>query len=88
MKISFKIFLVPLVIIVMFFINAFTPVEVLGCYTRGMVAFIIAVVSGIAAIVTAIVSIRKRIVNDPSSIQSISMTLILSIPLIALLYLA
>lgn len=88
MKHSKKYFIAASIVVVLFFINAFTPVDVLGCFTRGLVAFIIAVVSGITAIVTAIISIRKRLVNDPSGTLWILLTLVLAVPLIALMYLA
>jgi hypothetical protein len=88
MKTQLNIFIIPSALIVMFFANAFTPVYVLGCYTRGLVAFIIASVSGIAAIITGIVSIRKRLIKDPLGKQWMYLSFLLSVPVAALLYLA
>lgn len=85
---SVKIYAIPAAIVILFFINAFTPVEVLGCFTRGLVAFTIAMISGIAAFVTAIIAIKKGYAKDPAGTQWILLTLILAIPSIALLYLA
>ena len=85
MKHSKLYFSTALIIIILFFANALTPVEVLGCFTRGLVAFILALISGIAALVTGVIAIKKRFVKDPAGTQWILLTLILTIPLIALL---
>ena len=81
-----KYYIIAVITVILFFVNALIPEEVLGCFTRGLVAFIIAVISGIAGIITAIVSIKKRLGNDPTSIQWIIATLIFTIPLVALMF--
>jgi hypothetical protein len=78
----------PVLLNILFFANAFIPVDVLGCSLRGWVAFTIAMVSGIAAIVTGIISIKKRIVGDNSATMWIILTLILCVPVAALVFLA
>lgn len=88
MKTRSNLFIIPSAIIVLFFANALTPEHVLGCYTRGLLALIIASISGITAIVAAITAVKKRLANDPSGKQWILLTIFLSVPLIALLYLA
>jgi hypothetical protein len=87
MKTHSNLFIIPSAIIVLFFANAFTPVDVFGCYTRGLLAIILASVSGIAAIVAGINALKKRLINDPSFKNWILLTLLLSVPLISLLYL-
>jgi hypothetical protein len=77
-----------IVIIVLFFINAFTPVEVLGCFYRGLVATILALASGIAGIITGIVAIKKRVSKDPSGNLWMLLTLTLTIPVAALVIMA
>ena len=88
MKTHSNVYIIPSAIIVLFFANAFTPAEVLGCYMRGLLAIIIASVSGIAAIVAGITAVKKRLIKDPSATHWILLTLLLSVPLFALLYLA
>lgn len=88
MKNSKKYFGVAAILTILFFINAATPVEVLGCYTRGLIAAIIGLVCGLAAIASAIISLKKRMDKDPSDKQWILLTLVLSIPLVALIFLA
>ena len=88
MKTKSDLFIIPSAIIVLFFANAFTPAEVLGCYTRGLLALIIASVSGIAAIYAGIIAVKKRLKNDPSGTQWILLTILLSVPLVALIYFA
>lgn len=87
MKTSTNLFIIPSAIIVLFFANALTPADVLGCYTRGLLAVIIASVSGIAAIVAGTTAVKKHLINDPSVKHWILLTLLLSVPLISLLYL-
>jgi hypothetical protein len=88
MKTHSNLFIIPSAIIVLFFANAFTPAEVLGYYTRGLLALIIASVSGVAAAAAAITAVKKRKLNDPSLKNWILLTLLLSVPLIALFYFA
>ena len=66
---------------------ALTPVEVLGCRTRGLLALTVALLSGISAIYTAIVA-KKRAKDESDVIWWVISTLILTIPVVALIILA
>lgn len=86
MKTRSNLFIIPSAIIVLFFANAFTPEKVLGCNTKELLAFLIASISGIAAVVAAITALKKRHIKDPSNIQWMLIALLLSVPLVALVY--
>jgi hypothetical protein len=78
----------PAIMPIIFFAVAKTPVEVLGCARRGIIAFLIALVSGLAALGAAIMGIKGRVRKDKHSGWWIISSLILTIPVIALLILA
>ena len=71
-----------------FFRIATTPVEILGCRTRGLIAVSIAFTSGLAAIGAAIVSVKRRKHEDPAGIWWVVSSLILAIPVVAFIILA
>jgi len=73
---------------VLFLAVALTPVEVLGCFVRGLIALLIALISGLAALVAAIVGLKGRVRRDRNSIWWVLSTLILVIPVIAMIILA
>ena len=81
---------------VLFFIVALTPVEVLGCLVRGLIALLIALVSGLAAVGAAIIGTKGgakwgakgRVCHDKNAIWWVTSTLILVIPVIAMIVLA
>jgi hypothetical protein len=73
---------------IIFFAVARTPVEVLGCARRGIIAFLIAFISGLAALGAAIMGVRGRVRKDKHSVWWVVSSLILTIPVIALLILA
>ena len=73
---------------ILFLAIAATPVEVLGCRNRGLIAFMIALISGLASLGAAIMAIRGRMRNDLDTIRWIITSLILVIPVIALIILA
>lgn len=77
----------PLIMTVLFFINAAVPATVLGCANRGWVALGIAFCSGIAALVTVGIALKGRISGEPESHWWALSTVVLTIPLIALLIL-
>ncbi|MBU0479847.1 MAG: hypothetical protein KKG47_01975 [Proteobacteria bacterium] len=72
--------LIPLLVSASFFSVAFTPVEVLGCRTRGLIAISIALLAGLAGICTAIKSLTLRFRSQPDSHFWILSTLILALP--------
>ena len=78
----------PAIMPVAFVIVASTPVEVLGCALRGLIGALIALISGLGAVGTAIIGLKRRIQHDPSGIWWVISTLILVIPVIAMIILA
>jgi hypothetical protein len=84
--------ILPAVMPVLFFVVALTPVEVLGCFLRGLIALLISLVSGLAALTAAIIGTRGgakgRVRYDKNSIWWVLSTLILVIPVIAMIILA
>lgn len=80
--------LIPAIMPILFLAIAATPIEVLGCRNRGLIAFMIALISGLASLSAAIMAIRGRMRNDLDTIRWIITSLILVIPVIALIILA
>jgi hypothetical protein len=89
--------ILPAVLPVLFFIVVLTPVEVLGCFLRGLIALLISLVSGLAALAAAIIGTRGRRTKgvtkgraqyDKNSIWWVLSTLILVIPVVAMIILA
>jgi len=78
----------PAIMPALFFRIATIPVEVLGCRTKGLIALSIAFISGLAALGTAFVSAKGRKRGDPSAIWWVGSSIILALPVIALLILA
>ena len=50
--------MIPVIMPVFFFVVASTPVEVLGCFTRGLIAMPIAFISGLAALGAMIIGLK------------------------------
>ena len=71
-----------------FFRIATIPVELIGCRTRGLIAVMIAFSSGLAAVGTAFVGAKERKRGDPSAFWWVISSIILAIPVVALLILA
>jgi hypothetical protein len=80
--------IIPAIVPAVFFTIAFMPVAVLGCFTRGLVAVFITLMSGLAALSTAMIGAKGRIRGDANVIWWVTSTLILVIPVIGLLILA
>ena len=80
--------ILPALMPVLFFVVALTPVEVLGCFMRGLIAMLIALISGLAALGAAIVGAKGRVRHDRNRIWWVISTLILVIPVIAMIILA
>jgi hypothetical protein len=80
--------IIPAMMTVLFFVVALTPVEVLGCFIRGLIALLISLVSGLAALAAAIIGTKGRMRHDRDSIWWVMSTLILVIPVIAMIILA
>jgi hypothetical protein len=56
-RIAYHVIL-PTIMPVLFFVVASTPVEVLGCLVRGLIALAIAFISGLAALGAAIIGAK------------------------------
>jgi hypothetical protein len=63
----------------------FTPVSLIGCANRGLLALLVAGISAIAAFTTVAIAIRGRARGDRSSSWWILSTLIFALPLALLL---
>lgn len=73
---------------VLFFAVALSPVGLLGCRAQRLIAFSLALVSGLAAIGTAVMALKGRVKGEAGSEKWIVTTLILAIPVAAMLVLA
>jgi len=80
--------ILPAVMPAIFFLIAATPVDALGCLTRGLLALLVALVSGVAALGTAIMGARCRVRRDALAPWWVASSAILAVPVIALLVLA
>ena len=88
MKRPARLFLIASIMPVLFFAVALSPVQWLGCRTRGLLALLIALVSGVAAIGTGVAGLRGRIRGDSDAFHWVIITLILTLPVIGVLILA
>ena len=80
--------LIPAIMPALFFLIALSPIEVLGCRTRGLLALLVAFVSGIAALVTAVTGAKGRMRGDANAGLWIISTLVLVIPVVAMIVMA
>jgi hypothetical protein len=71
-----------------FFLVASTPVEVLGCFNRGLMALSVAMVSVVAGIIFAVKGRLARRRGDPDAIWWVVSALILAVPAVGLIILA
>ncbi len=78
----------PALLPALFFLIASTPVEVLGCRRRGLIALLIAFISGLGALGTAMRGTKERARGHGDAAWWVTSTLILVIPVIALIFLA
>ena len=83
-----RYFIIPAIIPVLFFAVALSPVDLLGCKTRGLIALSLAFVSGLAGLATAGMALKGRLKGEPGSEKWILTALILTIPVIAMIVLA
>jgi hypothetical protein len=80
--------ILPAIVPALFFLVAATPVEVLGCRTRGLLAVAIALVGALAGVGTAIMGLKARLRVDPMARWWIASTGILAIPAAAVVIIA
>jgi heme O synthase-like polyprenyltransferase len=78
----------PALMTMFFFAVALSPINMLGCRTRGLLAFAIALVSGFAALFTAFRALKVRLRGDGDSQWWVISTLILTIPVVAMIIMA
>ncbi|MGC1453911.1 MAG: hypothetical protein WA946_01810 [Nitrospirota bacterium] len=78
----------PALITMFFFAVALSPINMLGCRTRGLLALVIALGSGFAALFTAFRALKVRLRGDGDSQWWVISTLILTIPVVAMLIMA
>jgi hypothetical protein len=80
--------MLPAILPALFFLVASTPVEVLGCRTRGLLALLIAFVGLLSGLGAAIMGARRKRSGDPKANWWIVSALFLAAPAVALLFLA
>lgn len=73
---------------ILFFAVAATPLHVIGCRTRGLLAITIALISVLAGLAAAIRAIKSRLQGDSQAGWWIGSALILAIPTVGVLILA
>jgi hypothetical protein len=83
-----KHIIVPGLMSVAFFAVAFTPVAVLGCRNRGLLALSISLLCGFAGIGTAVTSLKKRLRGETDSIWWVVTSVILAIPVVGMILMA
>jgi hypothetical protein len=88
MKLFIYHIIIPAIMPAAFFVIASIPVELLGCRTRGLIALLIALLSGLAALSAAIIGLKGRMRGDVYAIWWVASSLILTLPVIALIILA
>lgn len=77
----FRHILIPLIVPLAFFIVVATPVELLGCRTRGLIGVGIALAGGLAGIACAVKGLIGKIKNAPASGYWMVSTIILALPI-------
>jgi len=80
--------ILPAIVPVLFFAVAATPVDVLGCRARGLLAGIIALVGVLAGLGAAIIGLKGRLRGDPQSHWWVMSAVILAIPAVAVVIIA
>jgi hypothetical protein len=78
----------PALMPLLFFAVALSPINLLGCRTRGLLALVIALACGIAALFSAIKALKGRWKGDADSQWWMITTLILTIPVVAMIIMA
>jgi len=78
----------PALMSVLFFGVALSPVNLLGCRTRGLLALAIALACGLAALFTGFKALKGRLRGNADSHWWIISTLILTIPVAAMIKMA
>jgi hypothetical protein len=82
---TFRHILLPAFAPVLFLVVATTPVDVLGCATRGLLAVAIAFLSVLAGLVSAFIGVRGRMRGNPDANWWATSALILAAPAVLLI---
>ncbi len=88
MKSHLRFIVYPVLLSIFFLSVALSPVGLLGCKLRGLLAFSIALTSGVAGIVTGIMARKSRMRGSADSSWWLLSTSLLAIPVVAMLVLA
>jgi hypothetical protein len=72
----------------LFLAAATSPVEFLGCRNRGLTAIVLALISTVFALITAIIALRNRLQGKPHNPIALICTVIQALPAIYVLILA
>ena len=83
-----KHIIIPALLSAAFFSVAFTPVAVLGCRNRGLLALSIALISGLAGIGTAVTGLKKRLQGESDSLWWVITSAIFAIPVVGMIIMA
>jgi hypothetical protein len=76
----YRYILLPAVAPLLFLVIATTPVDVLGCATRGLVAVAIAFLSVLAGLASAFIGVRGRMRGNPDANWWATSALVLTAP--------
>lgn len=72
--------LIPAFLTAVFFFVVTLPVELLGCRNRGLIAGLIAIVTGIIGIAAAVKALMDKVHGDSNSYLWITSAIIFAIP--------
>ena len=82
----------PLMLTLLFFVNAALPISTVGCVNRGLIAVFVALLSGVSSIYSAIMVIKQGKAGaknqDAEKSWWIISTLLFLIPVIGFLFIA
>lgn len=79
---------IPAIMPAVFFSVAFTPVAVLGCRNRGLLALLVALASGCWALGAAVAGAKGRARGDANAFWWVISSIVLTIPVVAMLVMA
>jgi hypothetical protein len=80
--------MLPAILPLIFFAVGLSPIDVLGCRNRGLLALAISFVSGLLALGAAFMGIKEKTQNSSGSYWWVLSALILAIPVVGMILLA
>jgi hypothetical protein len=86
MKRIVKFLVLPGLVPILFFTVADTPVDLLGCRNRGLLAVMIALAGMLASLGAAIMGAKGRMRRDPQAHWWVVSALVLAMPAVAVLF--